>query len=81
MGGGGGGDLHRCKGDKGKQDRGKEKETMIGKEEKRQEEDLLIYTLKSPQILHGSTQFSIEGKEAIYSIFYFLNLSYLWCVS
>ncbi len=64
-----------------KQDRRREKETMIGKEEKRQEEVLLIYTLKSPQILHGSTQLSIEGEEAIYSIFYFLVLSSLWCVS
>lgn len=64
-----------------KQDRGREKETMIGKEEKRQEEVSLIYTLKSPQIFDGSTQLSIEGKEAIYSIFYFLILSSLWCVS
>lgn len=64
-----------------KQDRGRKNETMIGKEEKRQEEVLLIYTLKSPQILHGSTQLSIEGKEAIYLIFYFLILSSLWCVS
>ena len=54
---------------------------MIGKEARRQEEVLLIYTLKGPQILHGSTQLSIEGKEAIYSIFYFLILSSLWCVS
>lgn len=53
----------------------------MGKEEKRQEEVLLIYTLKNPQILHGSTQLSIEGKEAIYSIFYFFILSSLWCVS
>lgn len=57
------------------------KQTMIGNEEKRQEEVLLIYTLKSPQILHDSTQVSIEGKEAIYSIFYFFNLSSLWCVN
>lgn len=64
-----------------KQDKGREKETMMGKEEKRQEEVALIYTLKSPQILHGSTQLSIEGKEPIYSIFYFLILSSLWCVS
>lgn len=29
----------------------------------------LIYTLKNPQILHISTKLSIEGKDAIYSIF------------
>lgn len=46
-----------------KQDKGRDKETMMGKEEKRQEEVVLIYTLKSPQILHGSTQLSIVGKE------------------
>ena len=51
----------------------------MGKEEKRQEEVVLIYTLKSPQILHGSTQLSIEGKEAIYSIFYFLSVFSLVC--
>lgn len=51
----------------------------MGKEERRQEEVSLIYTLKKPQILHGSTRLSIEGEEAIYSIFYFLILSSLWC--
>lgn len=71
--------LQRCEGKKCKQDKERESETMMGTEERRQEEVSLIYTLKKPQILHGSTQLSIEGEEAIYSIFYFLILSSLWC--
>ena len=62
------GGVNKTEGEKGDNDR---------TEEKRQEEVVLIYTLKSPQILHGSTQLSIEGNEAIYSIFYFLILSSL----
>lgn len=52
---------------------------MTGTEEGRREQLSLIYTLKEPQILRGPMRLSIEGEEAIYSIFYFLILSCLWC--
>lgn len=42
--------LQRCEGDKRKQDKGRGNETMTGREERRQEEVSLIYTLKKPQI-------------------------------
>lgn len=45
------------------------------------EEFFLIYALQSLQILHGSTKDGIEGKDAIYSTFYFLIQSFVWCMS
>lgn len=63
-----------------KQDRSTEMETMIRKEEKRKEQVLLIYTLKSSWILDGSTQLNIDCKEAIYSIFCIFLLTSPVCV-
>lgn len=54
------------------------RETMI--EEEKWEENSLIYTLKNLQILPISTKLSIEGKEAIYWLFFFI-LPFLWCMS
>lgn len=79
-GGKGGQEKERETGRQRKQDRSTEMETMIRKEEKRKEEVLLIYTLKSSWILDGSTQLNIDCKEAIYSIFCIFLLTSPVCV-